>query len=238
MCDKEHATMANPQNELERLQADVAQRALIDRELVARFAPEDAELRTANDRAQAAGLPPIQISPLQGKLLQVLAAAAGARKILEIGALAGYSGAWLARALPADGKLITLEVSAKHAEVVRETFAAAGVADRAEVRVGPALETLPTLASEAPFDLVFIDADKGNYPAYLDWAVKLSRPGTIIVADNVIRGGRVFQSPPPDENAAGGAAYNAKLLANPRLLSVAFPMDDEGMDGFAISVVR
>jgi caffeoyl-CoA O-methyltransferase len=230
--------MTNPQSELERLQAEAAQRAMIDRELVARFAPEDAELRGANDRAKAAGLPEIQISPLQGKLLQVLAAACGARKILEIGALAGYSGAWLARALPADGKLITLEVSEKHAEVARATFAAAGVADRVEVRVGPALETLPTLTSEAPFDLIFIDADKGNYPAYLDWAVKLSRPGTIIVADNVIRGGRAFQTPPPDENAAGAAAYNEKLLANPRLISVAFPMDDDGTDGFAISVVR
>jgi caffeoyl-CoA O-methyltransferase len=229
--------MAND-GELARLQGEAATRAMIQRELEARFAPEDAELRSANDLGQAAGMPEIQISPIQGKLLQVLAYACGARKILEIGALAGYSGSWLARALPLDGKLITLEVSDKHAEVARASYAAAGVADRAEVRVGPALETLPHLTSEAPFDLIFIDADKGNYPAYLDWAVQLSRLGTIIVADNVIRYGRAFQSPPPDESAAGAAAYNAKILAHPRLVSVAFAMDDDGMDGYAISVVR
>jgi caffeoyl-CoA O-methyltransferase len=230
--------MTDPQAELQRLQTEAAQRALIDRELVARFAPEDDVLRDVYARTQAAGMPEIQISPLQGKLLQVLAAACGARKILEIGALAGYSGTWLARALPPDGRLITLEVSAKHAAVARETYAAAGVADRVELRLGPALETLADLGGEAPFDLIFIDADKGNYPAYLDWAVRLSRPGSIIVADNVIRSGRAFQSPPPDESAEGAAAYNAKLLADPRLISVAFPMDDDGLDGFAISVVK
>lgn len=229
--------MSNP-SELARLQSEAATRAMIGRELEARFTPEDAELRSANDRGQAAGMPEIQISPLQGKLLQVLAYACGARKILEIGALAGYSGSWLARALPADGRLITLEVSEKHAEVARASYAAAGVADRAEVRVGPALTTLPQLTSEAPFDLIFIDADKGNYPAYLDWALKLSRPGTIIVADNVIRSGRAFQSPPPDESAEGAANYNAKILAEPRLVSVAFPIDEDGMDGYAISVVK
>jgi caffeoyl-CoA O-methyltransferase len=230
--------MTNPSNDIARLQAEAAQRDLIERELTARFAPEDAELRSANDRANAAGLPAIQISPIQGKLLQVLAVACGARKILEIGALAGYSGAWLARALPPDGRLMTLEVSAKHAEVARATFAAAGVADRVELRLGPALATLPTLVSEAPFDLIFIDANKDDYPAYLEWAVQLSRPGSIIVADNVIRSGRAFQTPPPDESAAGAAAYNAKLIADPRLISVAFPMDEGGLDGFAISVVR
>lgn len=222
----------------DQLRTDAAARRTIERELVARFAPEDDALREANTRAAAAGLPAIQISPLQGKLLHVLARACDARKMLEIGALAGYSGTWLARALPPGGRLITLEVSQRHAEVVRATFAAAGVADRTEVRVGPALEALPTLVSEAPFDLIFIDADKGNYPHYLEWAVRLSRPGTIIVADNVIRGGRAFHTPPPDESAAGAAAYNAALLAEPRLTSIALPLDDDGMDGFAISVVR
>lgn len=229
--------MANPQANLTQLQTEAAQRSLIERELTARFAPEDEVLRDAQARASAAGMPAIQISPVQGKLLQVLATACGARKILEIGALAGYSGTWLARALPPEGRLITLEVSAKHAGVARETYAQAGLADRVDLRLGPALETLAGLTGEAPFDLIFIDADKGNYPGYLDWAVKLSRPGSIIVADNVIRSGRAFQSPPPDESAEGAAAYNAKLLANPRLLSVAFPMDDGGLDGFAISVV-
>jgi len=169
---------------------------------------------------------------------QVLALACGARTILEIGALAGYSGVWLARALPPNGKLISLEVSPKHAEVVRATFAAAGLSDRAEVRVGSGLDLLPTLVSEAPFDLIFIDADKENYPQYLDWAITLSQVGSLIVADNVIRGGSPFQTPPPDENTAGIASYNRKILEHPRLVSVAFPNDDDGMDGFAISVVR
>ncbi len=222
----------------DQMRQEAQARARIDQELRTRFAPEDDALRGANDRAQAEGLPAIQISPIQGKLLQVLAMACGARKILEIGSLAGYSGVWLARALPSDGRLITLEVSAKHAAVVRQTFLNANVADRASVRVGPALELLPALIPEAPFDLIFIDADKGNYPNYLDWAIRLGRPGTIIVADNVIRGGRAFQVPPPDESAAGASAYNSKVLADQRLVSVALPIDDRGMDGFAISVIR
>ncbi len=226
------------------LRAAAEVRATIDREVTARYAPEDDVLRHANERAQHEGMPAIQISPLQGRLLQVLALSCGAHKILEIGALAGYSGTWLARALPADGRMITLEVSPKHAEVARATYTEAGVADRIDIRVGPALEILPQLTGEAPFDLVFIDADKGNYPAYLDWAIRLSRPGTVIVADNLIRGGKVFQSPPlapdlpADADNAGLAEYTARATSDPRLLSVAFPMDDDGTDGFAISVVR
>ncbi len=220
------------------LRAGVAVRASIDHELTARYAPEDDVLRHAVERAEREGLPAIQISPLQGKLLQVLAAACGARKILEIGALGGYSGTWLARALPVDGKLITLEVNPHHATAVQATFAEAGLADRAEVRVGDAITLLPQLTPEAPFDLIFIDADKDNYPTYLDWAIMLSRVGTIIVADNVIRMGRPFQSPPPDAASAGVAEYTAKLTSDKRLISVAFPMDDEGTDGYAISVVR
>ncbi len=222
----------------QQLRNDAAVRQRIERELIARFAPEDEVLTGIDARAKANGIPEIQISPLQGKLLQVLVKACNARRVLEIGALAGYSGTWLARALPADGRLITLEVSPKHAATVRETFALAGLTDRTEVREGEALQLLPALANEAPFDFVFIDADKMNYPHYLDWAIKLSHPGTIIVADNVIRGGRVFLTPPPDESAAGAAAYNERMLANPRLLSVAFPIDDDGTDGFSISVVQ
>jgi caffeoyl-CoA O-methyltransferase len=224
----------------EQLRKDAQIRAFVDHELQVRFAPEDDALRSSIARAQAENVPAIQISPLQGKLLQVLALACGARSILEIGALAGYSGVWLARSLPQGGKLISLEVSPMHAELVRATFAAAGVSDRAEVRVGPALDLLPTLVPEAPFDLIFIDADKLNYPYYLDWAVTLSRVGSLIVADNVIRNGRAFQTQPPDESATGAAAYNRKILEHPRLVSVAFPNDDDvnGIDGFAISVVR
>ena len=222
----------------EQLRNNAQTRTFIDRELQVRFAPEDDALRGSIARAQAEHMPAIQISPLQGKLLQVLAMACGARTILEIGALAGYSGVWLARALPPNGKLISLEISPRHAEIVRATFAAAGVSDRAEVRVGSALDLLPTLVPEAPFDLIFIDADKENYPHYLDWAIALSRVGSLIVADNVIRAGRVFQVPPPDADDGGAAAYNHKLLEHPRLVSVVFPNDDDGMDGFAVSVVR
>ena len=214
-------------------------RAEIERELQGRFAPEDAVLRGSIARAEAENIPNGQVSPLLGKLLQILALACGARAILEIGALAGYSGVWLARGLPPDGKLISLEVSARNAELARATFAEAGIADRAEVRVGPALELLPTLVSEAPFDLIFIDADKANNPQYLDWAVALSRPGSLIVADNIVRGGRAFHTPAPDESSAGAAAYISKILAHPRLVSAALPNDDaiNGLDGIAISVV-
>ena len=228
------------------LSDDSQLRAFINRELQARFAPEDEALRDSRARAQAEKIPAIQIAPLQGRLLQVLALACGARRILEIGSLAGYSGTWLARGLPVDGKLISLEVDPKHAEIARATFAAAGLGERAEVRVGPALDLLPTLVPEAPFDLIFIDADKRNNPQYLDWAITLSRPGSLIVADNVIRRGRAFQTPPHDESAAGVAEYTRKILAHPSLVSVAFPIvtemapdgNDAAMDGIAISVVQ
>lgn len=222
----------------EQLRQDFQTRTFVTHELETRFAPEDVALRNSIARAQEANLPPIQISPLQGKLLQVLALACGARKILEIGGLAGYSGTWLARSLPPDGKFISLEINPKHAEITRATFADAGLSDRAEVRVGPALDLLPALVSEAPFDLIFIDADKGNSIHYLDWAITLGRVGSVIVADNVIRNGGVFQTPPPDESAAGMAAYNQKILQHPRLVSVAIANDGNEIDGFAISVVR
>lgn len=226
--------------ELDQLRRNAQQRAEIDAALVALFAPEDDALQAALAAGRAADMPAIQISPLQGRLLQVLAAASGARKILEIGALAGYSGIWLARALPADGKLISLEVSEKHAAVARASLERAGVGDRAEVRVGPATETLPALADEAPFDLVFIDADKPGYPAYLDWALKLTRPGSVIVADNCIRGGaplRASASGDADPSIKALGEYDRRVARDPRLRSVALPMDDEGTDGFAIAVV-
>ncbi len=220
------------------LRHDAQVRNFINHELEVRFAPEDDALRASIARAQAEGLPAIQISPVQGKLLQVLALTCGARNILEIGVLAGYSGTWLARSLPPDGKLISLEINPKNAAVARATFADAGLSDRTDVRVGPALDLLPALAPDAPFDLIFIDADKGNSTHYLDWAIKLSRVGSLIVADNAIRNGGVFQTLPPDESAKGMAAYNRKILEHPRLVSVAIANDDDGMDGFAISVVQ
>lgn len=203
------------------------------------FAPEDEGLRGALAAAREAGLPPIQISPLQGKLLQLLAASCHARKILEIGALAGYSGIWLARALPVAGRLITLEVDPAHAAVVRQSFVRAGVGEKTEVRVGKALDLLPQLSGEAPFDLVFIDADKAPYPRYLEYALQLTRPGSIIVADNTIKGGAGFRAPAgEDEYSAGVAEYNRIAAQHPRLLSLALPMDDDYSDGFTISVVR
>jgi caffeoyl-CoA O-methyltransferase len=203
------------------------------------FAPEDDGLREAVAAGKEAGLPQIQISPIQGKLLQLLAAACNARTILEIGSLAGYSGIWLARALPRGGRLITLEISPKHAEIVRRSFERAGVADRAEVRVGNALDLLPQLANEGPFDLVFIDADKPAYPQYLDWALRLSRPGSIIVADNCVRNGQALREPQQveDEGTAALAEYNQRVAANPHLMSLALAMDDNYTDGFTIAVV-
>lgn len=224
----------------EQLRQEAQARASINSELQARFAPEDEVLRNTIARAQVENVPPGQITPMQGKLLQVLALTCGARLILEIGTLTGYSGVWLARGLSPDGKLISLEANPAYAAMARATFADAGISDRAEVRVGPALELLPELVSCAPFDLIFIDADKINNPQYLDWALTLSRPGSLIIADNIVRGGRVFQVPPPDESSTGAAAYNRKILEHPRLVSVVLQHDDiaNGLDGFAISVVR
>ena len=225
------------QDEPRRLRDDVETRHFIEQSLTTMFAPEDDALRAALAAASAHDMPSIQISPVQGRFLQVLAHACGARKILEIGALAGYSGIWLARALPPGGRLISLEVSEKHAQVARDSLARAGLSDRAEVRVGPADELLPALAGEVPFDLVFIDADKPGYPTYLDWALKLTRVGSLIVADNCIRGGRPLRGESDDPTIAAIGAYDRRAASDPRLLSVALPLDDDGMDGFAISVV-
>lgn len=227
-------------DELQQLREHVATRAFIDQALAQLFAPEDEAQRAALDSARDAGMPAIQISPLEGRLLQVLCAACGARKALEIGALAGYSSIWLARGLPADGRLISLELSEKHAAIARASLERAGVASRAEVRVGAALDMLPTLTSEAPFDLVFIDADKPGYPAYLEWAITLARPGSIIVADNCIRSGKPLRadaSQSAEDDTRALAEYNRLITHDPRLRSVALPIDDGGTDGFAISVV-
>src|SRR5438270_6908776 len=223
--------MTQHSSDLLQTQRDIEQR------IQQAFAPEDEGLRYALASASKAGLPEIQISPVQGKLLQVLAAACNARKILEIGALGGYSGIWLAHALPAGGQLISLEINPEHAAVVRDSFAHAGVGDRTEVRVGRALDLLPALESEAPFDLIFIDADKPPYPQYLEWALRLSRPGSIIVADNCIRSGKAFREP-EDEATAGIVEFNRRIASDPRLVSLALAMDEDYTDGFAIAVVK
>ncbi|MEO7003023.1 MAG: O-methyltransferase [Ktedonobacterales bacterium] len=229
------------QNEMERelhgLRERVQMRDESDRRLERLFAPEDAALQEAREAPSLNDMPAIEISPLQGQLLLLLARSIGAKKILEIGALAGYSGIWLARSLPADGRLISLEVSEKHAEVARRMWQRAGVADRAELRVGPAEETLATLTAESPFDLIFIDADKPGYPTYLDWALKLARPGALIVADNCVRMYRDDLAPDATPYMRAVSAYDHRVASDPRLLSVALPIDEGGMDGFAISLV-
>lgn len=200
----------------------------------------DPVLEGALRRAEDAGLPAIQVSASQGRLLQVLAMTCGARSILEIGTLAGYSTIWLARALPADGRLLSLELDPTHAEVARENLRAAGLADRVEVQVGHALEVLDELRDSAiePFDLVFIDADKQPYTEYLHGAVELARPGTLIVADNVVRQGRILD-PGDDEAAAGVARFNAALAADPRVTgAITQVVGTKGHDGLALAVVH
>ena len=229
--------MTDNNSELTTLQQQEKTRHDIEEAITNMFAPEDEGLRYALSAAKQAGLPQIQISPIQGKFLQLLAAACNAHKILEIGSLAGYSGIWLARALAPGGRLITLEVNPEHADVVLRAFVKAGVSERAEVRVGKALDLLPQLVSEAPFDLVFIDADKPPYPQYLDWALRLTRPGSIIVADNCVRGGKGFGQP-EDEYTDGIVEYNRRIASDPRLVSLALAMDDDYTDGFAIAVVK
>ena len=208
----------------------------VDAYLVERLLPPDAALDAALAANAAAGLPPIDVSPAQGRLLQILARVAGARAILEIGTLGGYSTIHLARALPADGRLVSLEASPHHAAVARANIARAGLADRVEVVVGRALDRLPTLSG--PFDLVFIDADKPSNPAYLDHALRLSRPGTVIVIDNVVREGRITDAGSADPAITGTRGLFDALGADPRLTATAIQtVGAKGWDGFAIAVV-
>ena len=203
------------------------------------YVPPDESLTQNLKDAAAAGLPVINVSPNEGKLLYLIAKMCRARRILEIGTLGGYSTTWLARALPVDGKLITLELDAKHATVARHSLDRAGVSNRVEIRVGRAVDLLRTLIDhvETPFDLIFIDADKPSYPDYLTLAMQLTRPGTIILADNVIRNGRVLDAQATDANARGARAYNAAIAAHPRLESIVLPIIRENLDGLAVSIV-
>jgi caffeoyl-CoA O-methyltransferase len=215
--------------------------AAVDRYLEDLFPGTDPVLERALRRADEEGLPAIAVSPAHGRLLHVLALARGARAILEIGTLGGYSAIWMARALPPDGRLVSLELDATHAQVAREAIADAGLAERVDVRVGPAVDTLATLVDEdaGPFDMVFIDADKQPYAQYLRAALRLSAPGTLIVADNVVRGGSVAHGPSADEVLAGVQRFNAELAREPDV-SAAFVqlVGAKGHDGMALAVVR
>ncbi|MET7284772.1 O-methyltransferase [Streptomyces sp. NPDC005573] len=204
------------------------------------LAPDDEALQAALRESEAAGLPHIAVSPPQGKLLRLLAEIQGARNILEIGTLGGYSTIWLARALPEDGRLVTLEHDARHAEVATRNVARAGLDRIVEVRVGPALESLPKLADEnpAPFDLVFIDADKANNPHYVEWALKLTRTGSLIVVDNVVREGRVADADNTDPDVVGTRAAIELIATHPRLTGTAVQtVGSKGYDGFALARV-
>lgn len=199
------------------------------------FHQDDAALTRLQEEAEAADLPAISIGPEQGKFLQLLVQMTGARKVLEIGVLGGYSGAWIARALPAGGKLIGLELEEKHAQFAQEQWQRMGLADKTEVRVGPALETLPGLADEAPFDLIFIDADKNNYPGYLEFALRYSKPGTVILGDNVSMGGSVVDPARQDSDWVQGMRQFAQALSeDERLLATVVPYPD----GLAMAVVK
>jgi predicted O-methyltransferase YrrM len=199
---------------------------------------------TALDEAlaanSAAGLPAIDVSAPQGKLIHLLARMSGARRALEIGTLGGYSTIWLARALPDDGRLITLEMSARHAEVARRNIARAGLGDKVEIRTGAALETLPKLEAEGlgPFDFVFIDADKTNNGAYLEWALRLSRPGTTIMVDNVVREGQIVDAASSSSDVVGGRRMFEIMARERRLSGTAIQtVGAKGWDGFALAIV-
>ena len=199
---------------------------------------EDDELRAARDAGSAAGMPAIEVSAQHAKLLSLWVRVAKARRVLEIGTLAGYSTIALARAVGSDGSVVSLEFEPAHAEVARANLDRAGVADRVEIIVGAALDTLPTLADRAPFDLVFIDADKENNVAYVEWAITLGAPGTVIIVDNIARFGRVLDPRPDDRQAQAVRDMLAMMGAHPRLDTAAIQtVGTKGWDGFAIAVV-
>lgn len=200
----------------------------------------DHVLEAALAASAAAGLPQIQVTPNQGKLLHLLAQVQGARKILEVGTLGGYSAIWLARALPIDGRLITLEADPKCVEVARDNIARAGLADIVEVHLGRALDTLPRLAAEGrgPFDLIFIDADKASTAEYFAWALRLSRQGSLIITDNVVRDGAVIDANSADPNVRGIRRFNELVASEPRVSATAIQtVGSKGYDGLALALV-
>jgi len=205
-----------------------------------RFAPLDPVLARNLAAAESAGLPQINVSAAQGKLLYLLTKLAGAKRVLEIGTLGGFSTTWLARALPARGRVVTLDVNPAHASVAKRSLEGAASGVSIDIRVGDAAESLEHMITqrEDPFDVVFIDADKVRYVVYLDLALKLSHPGTLILADNVIRHGLVMDGATTDENARAAQAYNNTIASHPQLESIVLPILRDTVDGLAISIVR
>jgi predicted O-methyltransferase YrrM len=205
------------------------------------FVPPDSALEQNLADAQAAGLPPIAVAPAQGRMMYLLAKMSGAKRILEIGLLGGYSTTLLARALPENGKVVSLELKQANADVARKNIDRAGIGKRVEIRVGPAGETLAKMiaAKEEPFDMVFIDADKTGYIGYLNQVLQLSRPGTVILSDNLIRHGAVLPDHPnPDADARAITEFNKLIASHPRLESVLLPIVKGKIDGMAISIVK
>jgi len=212
----------------------------VDRYFADLLAPSDKHLDAAIEANRKAGLPSIDVSPLQGKFLYVLVKMTQAKRVLEIGLLGGYSTIWMARALPRGGRIVSLEYEPRHAEVARANLRRAGLLRRVEIRVGPALESLPLLKREGggPFDLIFIDADKENNPQYLEWAVRLSRRGTVIVVDNVARHGTVIDAKTAAPDIRGTRRCLEMMAEHPRLSAVALQtVGVKGLDGFAMAVV-
>jgi predicted O-methyltransferase YrrM len=213
----------------------------VDHYIVEKLIPADPVLEQVLKANADAGLPAIDVAPNQGKLLHLLARIQGAKRVLEIGTLGGYSTIWLARALPADGLIVTLEFEAKHAEVALANIKRADVSCSVELRQGPALDSLAKLHAEKtpPFDFIFIDADKQNIPAYLEWSLRLSRPGSILVVDNVIREGAVIDPQSTDARVQGVRRFFEMLNADPRLSATALQtLGSKGYDGFTIALVN
>jgi predicted O-methyltransferase YrrM len=209
----------------------------VDRYIANALLGSDAALEQALNASSAAGLPAIQVSPAQGKLLMLLAQMVGARRILEIGTLAGYSTIWLARGLAAGGRIITLEADERHAEIARRNFLTAALTDRIELRVGKALKTLPRVAAEGlgPFDLIFVDADKKNIPDYFSWSLTLSRPGSLIIVDNVVRDGELVDRRNTEPNIEGVRRFLQMAGRERRVAGTALQtVGLKGYDGFAI----
>jgi predicted O-methyltransferase YrrM len=213
----------------------------VDRYFGDLLAPSDTALDAALAANREAELPAIDVTPLQGKFLDLLVRISGARRVLELGTLGGYSTLWLARALPAGGQVVSLELEPRHAEIARANLQRASILDRVDLRVGPAADSLRALIAEgaAPFDFIFIDADKASYPEYLELSLKLARPGTLIVADNVVRDGKVVEPDCPDPNVQGVRRFTEMVATNPRLsATVLQTVCGKGYDGFAVAFVQ